>query len=280
MKLLEQLFLPFVLGNDSRPASTESPDTSGPPESRPGAKDRRHRTVALQGQTVAWELRRTRRKTVGMSIGQEGKIQVNAPRWVPVSDIESILQEKSRWLLARLAEWSQTEQQRLLPQQQWVDGASLPYLGKPMIMIVAPDNQETRWDDFRRELQLALPRDASVEQFRDAVHGWLQHQARVLFEARLTLISTSSGRAYTRFSLSNARGRWGSCTHDGHIRLNWRLIHFGEEVIDYVIAHELAHIRTMDHSRGFWDEVADILPTYQDGKTLLRRARLDTLPTY
>lgn len=279
MKLLEQLFLPFTLGQDSRP---ETPDTLDPsnPGGRPGPRDRRQRTVALQGQTVGWELRRTRRKTVGMSIGQEGKIQVHAPRWVPVSDIESILQEKSRWLLARLAEWSQTEQRRLLPQQQWTDGASVPYLGRPMIMNIVPGSQETRWDDFRRELQLALPSDASVEQFRDAVHAWLQYQARMLFEARLTMISTSSGRTYSKFSLSNARGRWGSCTHDGHIRLNWRLIHFGQEVIDYVIAHELAHIHTMDHSPGFWDEVADILPNYQEGKAVLRRARLDTLPTY
>jgi len=224
-------------------------------------------------------LNRTRRKTVGMSIGQ-GMIRVNAPKWVPVSDIEHILQEKSKWLLARLAEWYQSEQHRLLPQQQWAHGASLQYLGKPMVLLLNPQNREHQWDDFRRELQLALSADASIEQIRDSVHAWLQTQAKVLFLTRLQFISQKSGHQFTKFSLSNARGRWGSCTEDGHIRLNWRLIHFSQEVIDYVIAHELAHTHSMDHSHTFWNEVANILPNFEEGKEVLRKARLDALPTF
>ena len=274
MTLFEQFSL-FFGGSDasSPPAATGN---ASPPAKGPSKK---HRTVALQGQTVPWALKRTRRKTVGMSIGQ-GMIQVNAPRWVPVSDIEYILQEKSKWLLARLAEWYQSDQHRLLPEQQWAHGASLQYLGKPMTLLLSPALKKMQWDDFRRELQLALPGDAGMERVRDTVHAWLQQQAKILFAQRLKKISEQSGRDYTKFSLSNARGRWGSCTEDGHIRLNWRLIHFGQEVIDYVIAHELAHTYTMDHSPGFWSEVADILPNYEEGKAILRKTRLDALPTF
>ncbi|MEY3981747.1 MAG: hypothetical protein RLZZ281_616 [Pseudomonadota bacterium] len=274
MTLFEQFSL-FFGGNDSSTSSTASGTASPPAKCAP----KKHRTVALQGQTVPWALKRTRRKTVGMSIGQ-GMIQVNAPKWVPVSDIEYILQEKSKWLLARLAEWYQSDQHRLLPEQQWAHGASLQYLGKPMTLLLAPTLKKTQWDDFRRELALALPADAGMDRVRDTVHAWLQQQAKTLFAQRLKKISEQSGRGYTKFSLSNARGRWGSCTEDGHIRLNWRLIHFGQEVIDYVIAHELAHTHTMDHSPGFWNEVADILPNYEEGKAILRKTRLDALPTF
>ncbi len=281
MTLLEQFLLPFG-GGEQKPSPSSSSGEQSTAVSSPDqstSPTKKHRTVALQGHTVPWLLKRTRRKTVGMSIGK-GMIQVNAPRWVPVSDIEYILKEKSKWLLARLAEWHQSEQHRLLPEQQWAHGASLQYLGKPLTLMLSPQLQQTQWDDFRRELQLALPTDAEMDRIRDVVHGWLQHQARALFAKRLKAISDQSGRRYTKFSLSNARGRWGSCSEDGHIRLNWRLIHFSQEVIDYVIAHELAHTYTMDHSKSFWDEVAEILPSYEEGKAVLRRARLDTLPTF
>ena len=285
MTLLEQFLLPFGL-SDPSDHSAKSPSSrtsrsskTNDPAAPPTAPQKKHRTVALQGQAVPWALKRTRRKTVGMSIGQ-GMIQVNAPRWVPVSDIEYILQEKSKWLLARLAEWYQSDHHRLLPEQQWAHGASLQYLGKPLTLIITPTLRQTQWDDFRRELQLAPPADASMAQIRDTVHAWLQSQAKALFGLRLKAISSESGRRYTKFSLSNARGRWGSCTENGHIRLNWRLIHFGQEVIDYVIAHELAHTYTMDHSADFWSEVAEILPSYEEGKTILRKTRLDALPTF
>jgi predicted metal-dependent hydrolase len=272
----EQFSLPF--SNDSG-AETGAAKPLPVPPSAPDLRARKHRTVALQGYAVPWALKRTRRKTVGMSVGQ-GMIQVNAPKWVPVSDIEFILREKSKWLLARLAEWHQCDQARLLPEDQWRHGASLQYLGKPIQLALAPELKKSQWDDFRKELQLALPSSATLEQIRDSVHAWLQSQAKLLFAQRLNSLSAASGRSYTRFSLSNAKGRWGSCTEDGHIRLNWRLIHFSQEVIDYVIAHELAHTHTMDHSKTFWNEVADILPNYEDGKTALKKVRLDLLPTY
>ena len=277
MTLLEQFLLPFGFSESTTSTSEKPNPSSGSDKEKNPTK--KHRTVALQGQTVPWLLKRTRRKTVGMSIGQ-GMIQVNAPKWVPVSDIEYILKEKSNWLLARLAEWYQSAQHRLFPEQQWAHGATLQYLGKPMTLALAPQLKQVQFDDFRRELQLALSADARLEQIRDSVHAWLQSQAKRFFAARLKVISDQSGRQFSKFSLSNARGRWGSCSEDGHIRLNWRLIHFGQDVIDYVIAHELAHTHTMDHSASFWDEVAEILPNFEEGKQVLRKIRLDALPTF
>jgi predicted metal-dependent hydrolase len=82
---------------------------------------------------------------------------------------------------------------------------------------------------------------------------------------------------WTRLRLSNAGTRWGSASADGSIRLNWRLIHFRQPVIDYVVAHELSHLRVMDHSRSFWDTVATVVPDYAD---LRNQLKADAVPKW
>jgi predicted metal-dependent hydrolase len=83
--------------------------------------------------------------------------------------------------------------------------------------------------------------------------------------------------AYTRLSLSSAQTRWGSASSNGTIRLNWRLIHFPMSSIDYVVAHELAHLREMNHSPRFWDVVRSVLPDYEQLRGSLRG---DGLPVF
>ena len=108
----------------------------------------------------------------------------------------------------------------------------------------------------RLTLHVGLAQNAQPEQIRDAVQAWLMRQAR----ASSSSGSITSRRAWAcsgrKLSLSNAGTRWGTAHSDGAIRLNWRLIHFRLPVIDYVVAHELSHLRVMDHSPRFWDTVA------------------------
>jgi predicted metal-dependent hydrolase len=112
---------------------------------------------------------------------------------------------------------------------------------------------------------------------KERVRAWLQQQAKVLFEQRLDLYAARLGVQYSAFSLSSAGTRWGSCTVQRAIRLNWRLIHFSLPLIDYVVAHELAHILEMNHSPRFWDQVGRIYPAYDEAKSLLRK-RAQELP--
>ena len=103
----------------------------------------------------------------------------------------------------------------------------------------------------RQALHLPLPPAAEPQQIRDVVQSWLQRQAKQVFEERCQHFAAALGVTMKRLSLSSAQTRWGSATADGSIRLNWRLIHFGLPVIDYVVAHELAHLREMNHSPAF-----------------------------
>jgi predicted metal-dependent hydrolase len=122
----------------------------------------------------------------------------------------------------------------------------------------------------RLTLHIGLPQDAAPERIRDCVQAWLMRQAKRVFEERLHHFAPQLGVRWTKLSLSNATSRWGSAGSDGAIRLNWRLIHFRQSVIDYVVVHELSHLRVMDHSPRFWSTVESIMPDYSQHKAQLR----------
>jgi predicted metal-dependent hydrolase len=126
-------------------------------------------------------------------------------------------------------------------------------------------------------LRLGLPPTAAPEQIRDAVQSWLQRQARRIFEERCALFAVRLGVRMKRLSLSSAATRWGSASADGSIRLNWRLVHFALPVIDYVVTHELAHLREMNHSAAFWEVVRQALPDFEAARGALRH---DVLPVF
>ena len=129
----------------------------------------------------------------------------------------------------------------------------------------------------RLTLHVGLPHDAAPQQIRDAVQSWLQRQARRIFEERCHHFAPLLMVQWRRLSLSSAQTRWGSASADGSLRLNWRLVHFGMATIDYVVAHELAHLRHMDHSPKFWDVVRSVVPDLDGARGALKG---DVLPVF
>jgi predicted metal-dependent hydrolase len=119
-------------------------------------------------------------------------------------------------------------------------------------------------------LHLGLPQHAQAAQIRDAVQAWLMRQATQLFTARLEHFAPQLAVRWRKLVLSNAGTRWGTAHSDGVIRLNWRLIHFRLAVIDYVVAHELSHLRVMDHSPRFWETVSTVVPDYPELRAQLK----------
>jgi predicted metal-dependent hydrolase len=253
----------------------ESPTANSPSVHDNGtATQPKLRKILLAGQPYDWVLTRSSRKTVGMTI-LNGLIKVTAPKWVSIEEIETILTGKSRWLINRHQEWLTAQRNRLEPAQQWSHGASLQFLGQSTRIELDPLAGEIVWDAGAQLLKLPLPPAADHEQVRDRVHGWMQQQAKEILVERLDLLAQQAGLQYSHFQISHAKGRWGSCTQDGRIRLNWRLVQFSLPVIDYVVAHELAHLRAMDRSPGFWSEVAKILPNFEQGRSVLKGVRLE-----
>lgn len=236
------------------------------------AHPRANRQVRLDGAVVAYSFARGKRRTIGFSVGPDG-LAVRAPRWTPLGEVDAALQEKAAWILRKLVETRERQASRQQAQVVWQSGAELPYLGQTIRVVLdaghgfaakgaqlAPDADATG----TRLLQVALPQAATPEQVRDAVQAWLMRQAKALFVERLDHFAPQLQVQWKKLSLSNAGTRWGSAKTDGSIRLNWRLIHFSPAVVDYVVAHELSHLRVMDHSPRFWDTVRSVVPDYAD----------------
>jgi predicted metal-dependent hydrolase len=246
------------------------------------AHPRASRHIALATCDVAYAFRRFKRRTIGMVIGPDG-LEVRAPRWVTLGEVESTLHEKADWIVRKLVEMQ--EQQRRLGEAriQWRDGVELRYLGASLQVVLDSSatlkknsaqletsvNEDPKADTFY-VLRIGLPTSASPEQIRDATQAWLMRRAKELFAERLNHFAPQLGVAWKRLSLSSASTRWGTASADGAIRLNWRLIHHKLEVIDYVVAHELSHLRVMDHSPQFWDTVKSVMPDYPARRRVLR----------
>ncbi len=239
------------------------------------------REIRLQEHLVAYALKRARRRSIGFTVGIEG-LSVNAPKWAGLGDIESALREKASWILRKLAEQQERAQRLQKAKIDWRDGTAIPFLGEQVIVVLDARAGLTKAGAVlntcaeslpglpRLTLHIGLPQTATAVQIRDVVQSWLQRQARRVFEERCQLFTQKLGVRYTRLSLSSAQTRWGSASADGSIRLNWRLIHFGLSTIDYVVAHELAHLREMNHSPRFWDVVRSVVPDYEVARGSLK----------
>ncbi|MCZ4313713.1 SprT family zinc-dependent metalloprotease [Comamonadaceae bacterium G21597-S1] len=235
---------------------------------------RANREVRLCGSLVGYEFKRGKRRTIGFSVGADGLV-VHAPKWVTVSDVQQALDEKASWIVRKLVEARDRQARMHANRIEWRDGAQFPFLGNPMRIVldsshagsgagaIAGAQDAALGPDVVSDLRLGLPHHATEQQIRDSVQAWLMRQARRVFSERLDHYAPRLQVQWRKLSLSSAGTRWGSARADGSIRLHWRLIHFRMDVIDYVVAHELSHLRVMDHSPRFWDTVRSVMPDYQ-----------------
>ena len=234
------------------------------------------RESLLDGILVAYEFRRGKRRTIGFSVSADG-LTVSAPKWVPLYDIDKAVLEKSGWIIKKLQETRERHQRLESARIEWKDGCTLPFLGEQVIVLLDPrhafggvgaelksSESQTLPGVAHLTLHVGLPHSASAYQIRDAVQAWLMRQAKRVFTERLNHFTPALGVQWRKLSLSSAGTRWGSASADGSIRLNWRLIHFKQSVIDYVVVHELSHLRVMDHSPRFWDTVRAVVPDYAE----------------
>ncbi|MFO1332435.1 MAG: SprT family zinc-dependent metalloprotease [Rubrivivax sp.] len=243
------------------------------------------REMRLRGHHVGYALRHARRRSIGFVVGTEG-LTVSAPRWVGIREIEAALQAKGDWVLRKLHEQRERAQRLERARIDWREGAGVPYLGETVIVLLDPRVDGVALDSGgdaalpgvpRRLLRVGLPHDAAPAQIRDAVQAWLQRQARSLFEQRCAHFAPRLKVHMRRLALSSASTRWGSASADGSIRLNWRLVHFALPVIDYVVAHELAHLREMHHGPSFWEVVRTVIPDLDGARGALRDGALPLL---
>ena len=239
------------------------------------------REALLDGRVVAFRLVRARRRSIGFVVDADG-LTVRAAHRVALREIDAAVREKRAWILARLAEQRQRAARAAATRIVCRDGTTIDYLGTTLTVGLDPGRSlgdagsatliDAATPVGARCLAVALPRDASAERIRDAVQSWLQREARRVFAERAAHFAERLGVRVRRLSLSSAATRWGSASANGSVRLHWRLIQHPPATIDYVVAHELAHLREMNHGARFWRIVESVVPDYREVRRGLRSA--------
>lgn len=212
----------------------------------------------------AYRLVYSSRKTLQLSIAK-AHLTVRAPKGMSQGDIDMFIAQKRDWIYNKMQEQQRRVSDRTFSPILQV-GTKLPWLGTYCLI------QESQTAVLKADISQGLLYIAqgSESEKQSQVVRFYQREARQYLGERLQYWSKKTGIDYSRFGLSSAKTRWGSCSKDGSIRLNWRLMALAPELIDYVIVHELCHRRHFNHSPAFWMLVDQIYPQRKTAQVALR----------
>ena len=242
-------------------------------EAPPLSDDERSCTIALGDRIVPYVLKRSHRRSIGLTIDQRG-LRVGAPRRSTLSEVEALIRKHGDWVTQKLDEWRTRRRPAASPV---TDGMPLPMLGLPLqIRLSTGNNRFARHEETPPVLTLFL---RSPDQAGRILEKAMRQEALAHFSQRVAHFAGLMNLAQPPLALSSARTRWGSCSRKSGIRLNWRLIHFPPDIVDYVVVHELAHLREMNHSERFWAIVEMFCPEHRRHRAELNRLAA-TCPTW
>lgn len=216
--------------------------------------------IELGGRTVEYRFARRRRRTLGITV-DAGGLKVAAPLRAPWREIEGFLREKERWIVRKLEEWARLPRASVLHGES---GEILPLFGVPTVIEIVRGRHHVEQRDARVIVHAPL-RSRPL----DVLISWLKPQALAALTPRVAHFAAQLGLRTPRVSLSNARTQWGVCTEGGKIRLSWRLVHVERALSDYVVAHEVAHLVEMNHSRRFWTLLERLYPGWAEARERL-----------
>ena len=208
------------------------------------------------------KLVRSKRRTIALIVERDGSLTVRAPKRAAVVEIQTFILEKQGWIL-RTQERIKSAAQ--VPTREYKDGEKFLFLGNEhLLTLVKPQRPALK---FENGFSLGSSSQPKAER---VFTQWYKEQAWHILSERVRALSVQYGFSPKQVKISSARTRWGSCSPDGTLNFTWRLVMAPLEVIDYVVVHELAHLRVKNHSMRFWKEVEKIMPEYKSHRRWLR----------
>lgn len=204
-------------------------------------------------------VRSHKRRSVSIQIVSETEIKVSIPTLYPKFLVNNLLKEKESWIRA-------TQQKLRERKTQVVEDGNVLYLGKSYVVASRPGQKELI--EIADKLYFGNP---NTKSFKTYLTSWYKQQARKIIVERVYLLAKKADLTFNSVSITTATTRWGSCSSNKTLNFNWKLIMAPMEVIDYVVAHELAHLTEMNHSRAFWETVRKMYPLYREYRTWLKR---------
>ena len=224
-----------------------------------------HAHISFGGRLVSYSINRSRRRrgSYTLAIDERG-LRIGVPWHATPHAIETELRKHEAWIVRKLAQW----EERRAPALHWRDGEGLTLLGGPLRLALVPGPPSAAKDGER--LVVGVPASSRPDDIARTVTAWLREAALTCFRTRIAHYIPQLCVPAPEVRLSEARTRWGSCHPAGRVLLNWRLIQMPLRLVDYVVVHELAHLREMNHSPRFWRTVASVIPDYAARRTEIR----------
>jgi predicted metal-dependent hydrolase len=218
---------------------------------------------------IAYTVRRSSRARHARIVVDAGGVEVVLPQRMALRHVPPLVEEKRRWIERTLRRFREAEQ--ALPAPLLADGGCVPYLGGELRLRVRVEPGRVRPFVSRRgEVLHVKVGSHGSEAVRDALERWYKRRARVEVAARLDAAVRRAGTRYTRLTIRSQRTRWASCSSSGAMSFNWRLLLAPEEILDYVVEHEVAHLEVLDHSPRFWRLLASRCSRYREHERWLR----------
>ena len=222
--------------------------------------------------TIEYEVHRSqrRRKTVQITM-DGGRVVVAAPTDTPGSKLETIVHKRAPWILRQVPDPLVAPSKK-----RFISGETLPYLGRDVRLIVQPadvPSPRVRFDhwSFRIDVPARLDDADRYDGIRKVVAHWYRRRAELRLPEAVEIWRKRVGLPETPEALiRDQRQRWGSCAPDGTLRFNWRVVMLPPALIEYVVVHELAHLRVSSHSTQYWDLVSSLVPDAQQRRQRLR----------
>ncbi len=212
---------------------------------------------------------RSKRRTISLEITRDATLVIRAPFRASERYILGLLEKRRSWIHKKLAQ----QRARVVPSKQFVNEEEFLYLGVNYRLRIAPGHPASLTLDGAFLLNSARASKAREEFIR-----WYAERAGEIVPERASFYGKASGLSYSRVNITNARRRWGSCSSNDGLNFSWRLVMAPIEVIDYVVAHEVAHLAVRSHSRRFWGKVAQLFPGYREcGRWLKENGHLLSL---
>jgi predicted metal-dependent hydrolase len=212
---------------------------------------------------IDYRLIRTKRRSLAIHITKDARVEVRAPFRLPESEIERFILSKRAWILRCVDKANEGVRARAAFSLEF--GDSVTVCGREREIVPIASDVPAFADG-----KLALPARCGAADIQPAVVRLLKQAADRILREKTDLFAEQMKVKPRSVQIGNARTRWGSCSADNRIRYSWRIVMGDEETIDYLVVHELAHIRQHNHSRRFWDEVAVVLPDYRARRRKLR----------
>lgn len=218
-------------------------------------------------QKIEFTIVKSKRKSLSIAIQPDGNLLVKAPFFLSDEEIIKWVKTKTAWIIRQRAKIRLQQQEN--PLKEYVTGEKFWYLGQEYILEVRISEGRAGMVGIAEDKIVLFSKTDDSAMVQKILTGWFDKQAKSIIPKRVRLYAEQMGETYGKITIKNQKKRWGSCSNARNLNFNRRLIMAPREVLDYVVVHELCHLRQMNHSKEFWREVEMVLPDYKMHKKWL-----------